>query len=136
MVDADVIAADRRARAGFRYQTDGVFDTWRSHADQVLAGEAWVGDCDDLASTVLDLLTRQGLPLDRAFRLLVASGDAPGFDHLVGAVRTLDGFVVVGDTFGGAYPAGAMAHRAFAYQCLDAFAAGEDGWRDGAPWSA
>lgn len=134
---ADVIAADQLARAGFRYQGDGLFDTWRSHADAALAGELWAGDCDDLASTVLDLVTRQGLALDRTYRLLVSSTGAPGFDHMVAAVQAEDGaFLLVGDTFGGAYPAGRMRHLPVKYQRLDEFAAGENRWRDGAPWTA
>lgn len=119
--------ADKVARAHFTYKADGTRpeeNTWRSLADEALAGKSWVGDCDDLASTALDILTRT-LPddaLDKCFRLEVASPDCPAgvpFDHMIGAVM-LPGLNlwIIGDTFGEAYPASRMPHRIVNYSKL------------------
>lgn len=123
---------DLRARERFTYLAD-VGDTWRSHADEVLRGEAWRGDCDDLASTVLDLLGRAGLPLDQQYRLEVDSKGGDQVDHLIACA--LDGggeLWVVGDTFGVAYRAGDMMHAPVQYQRMSEFPT----VRLGAPWSA
>lgn len=64
MLAADVRRWDQAARDGFTYAGDGALDTWRSHAADVLNSRPWRGDCDDLVSTVLDLLGRRGVPLD------------------------------------------------------------------------
>lgn len=104
---------DKLARERFTYKADPVLkDTWRSHAKQVLAGEAWSGDCDDLASTVLDLLGRNGVALEDRYRLYVASDKSDTVDHMVAAVRANDGDIyVVGDTFAPIYKLNRMAHR-------------------------
>lgn len=132
----DVRAWDQAARAGFTYEGDGVFDTWRSHAGAVLNGRRWSGDCDDLTSTVLDLLGRRSVPLDQRFRLLVDSSGGGKIDHMVGCVLTADRqFLIVGDTFGQAYGARSMPHRAIEYQRMDEWTPGGDAiWRAGAPW--
>lgn len=129
-VDA-VVAADRLARKRFTYKSEPG-DTWRSHADAALSGEAWAGDCDDLASTVLDILGREGLPLEDRFRLVVATeGKKP--NHLI-ACAFIDGsFQIVGDTFRPAYPAKAMRHRGIFYNRLSETKP-EAIWREGVPW--
>jgi len=122
---------DSKARSGFVYVPDPGTDTWRSHADDVLANRSWQGDCDDLVSTVLDLLGRAGVPLDHRYRLEVASRHSGQINHLVGAVVADDGgFWIVGDTFGAAYPAADMRHTAYEYSRLS------EGKivRQGAPW--
>lgn len=134
MSPEDIKAADRLARKSFTYKSEAG-DTWRSRADEALAGTAWQGDCDDLASTVLDILGRQGLPLESRYRLVVASaGDKRKPDHLAGCAIANDGsFLIVGDTFRAAYAAPAMRHRGIFYNRLsenqpDAI------WREGVPW--
>lgn len=131
---ADAIrAADTRARAGFAYRADLVIvgDNWRSHADDALAGRPWSGDCDDLTSTVFDLLTRAGAGLSGLYRLLVSTRDGKTVDHMVGATWDDAGRCwIIGDTFGACYPAADCAHIVIRYQTLDNI----DVWRDGAPF--
>ena len=78
---------------------------WESFADSALAGKPWVGDCDNLAFTVLDLLARQGFPIERMWRLQ-ARASTRGILHMVGGVQLSDGrFLVVGDAMRkGYYP--------------------------------
>lgn len=102
-----VATVDEAAREGFTYVADpGNSDTWRSHADQVLAGQPWSGDCDDLASTAADLLIRMGVPRDRVWLVLVDTRGKTGtFDHMVAAtVDDAGQYWVVGDTARSAYP--------------------------------
>jgi hypothetical protein len=129
-------ATDAAARARFTYRGDGLFDQWRSHADDVLAGRAWAGDCDDMASTVLDLLGREGLALDRRFRMWVASRGTM-IDHMVAcAVDDQGRFWIVGDTFAPAYPAGDMRHSPMQSWRLDERRAdGTPNLREGAPFT-
>lgn len=135
MLAADVRAWDQAARSRFTYESDGVMDTWRSHANAVLDQKHWRGDCDDLVSTVLDLLGRRGAPLDQRFRLLVDSKGGDTVDHMVGCVLTADHrFLIVGDTAGPAYGASSMLHRALQYQRMDEWSGDDPVWRDGAPW--
>lgn len=136
MLAAEVRRWDSAARDRFTYESDGQFDTWRSHAAAVLESKPWRGDCDDLVSTVLDLLGRRGAALEHRFRLLVDSGSGK-VDHMIGAVLTSDRrFMVVGDTFAPAYGAASGPHRCIAYQRMDEWnEKGEPVWRAGAPWS-
>lgn len=133
---AQIRDVDLRARAKFSYLADPPgYDNWRSHAADVEAGRAWQGDCDDLASTTLDLLGRAGLPLGQLYRLCVTSPQAtngPGVDdHQIGCVWDDAGAAwIVGDTYGEAYPAKDCPHRTVRYQSLDDIFT----WRDGAPW--
>lgn len=123
---------DARARERFGYLAD-VGDTWRSHADAVLRGEAWSGDCDDLASTALDLLGRAGLALDQQYRLEVDSKGGSQVNHLVACVvDDAGGLWIVGDTFGVAYRAGGMMHAPIQYQHMSELPT----VRLGAPWTA
>lgn len=124
--------ADGRARLRFTYQPDlSDRDNWRSHADDVEAGRDWSGDCDDLASTVLDLLARASVPLDQLYRLIVSTrrNDAP--DHMMACAWDDRGACwIIGDTFGPAYPAQDCPHQPLQYQRMDDIGV----WRDGAPW--
>ncbi|HKU53924.1 MAG TPA: hypothetical protein VJP60_01055 [Rhizomicrobium sp.] len=133
-MDADAIrAVDARARSRFLYRAESI-DNWRSHADAVLKGEAWFGDCDDLASTTLDLLGRDGVAADDRYRLVVSSTGAKKPDHMVACVRADDGaFLIVGDTFKPAYAAAAMRHRGIFYNRLNETQP-EAVWREGVPW--
>lgn len=139
-VKADAIQHfDALARRGFTYVTDGVFDTWRSHADEVLRGEPWSGDCDDLASTVLDLLGRCGVALDKRYRLLVDSSpydDNERVDHMLAGALDEDGlFWLVGDTFAPAYLTNYFRHRPVEYHRLsETNALNLPLWREGAPF--
>lgn len=124
-------AADAQARQHFTYKPDIGPDTWRSHADDALHGTAWAGDCDDLASTVLDLLGREGMSLADRYRLFVSTTGDDQVDHMVACVSADDGsFWIVGDTFAPIYPAGQMKHRGLFYTRLSE--AGER--REGNPW--
>jgi hypothetical protein len=135
-MDADAVRAiDARARHGFGYRADGSTDNWRSHADAVLKDQPWSGDCDDLASTVLDLLGRQGVAADDRYRLLVSSAGAKTPDHMVACVCAANGaFLIVGDTFRPAYPATSMRHRGVFYNRLNETLP-EAVWREGVPWT-
>jgi hypothetical protein len=134
-MDVEAIRAiDARARQGFTYLADGSIDNWRSHADAVLRGDRWSGDCDDLASTALDLLGRQGVATEDRFRLLVSASGGKTPDHMVGCVRADDGaFLIAGDTFRPVYPAAAMRHRGIFYNRLSETSP-EAVWREGVPW--
>ena len=135
-MNADQIRSiDAGARLHFTYRPDGSRDLWRSHADAVLSGRAWAGDCDDLASTVLDLLGRAGLALEKRYRLAASTRGTETVDHLIAAAMDANGgFWIVGDTFGPAYPAGRCRHRLIEYQNLAEVRTGERRWRAGAPW--
>lgn len=137
-MDSDAIRkTDHRARALFTYKGDALnMDTWRSFADQVLAGDAWAGDCDDLASTILDLLGRDGLPLNRRYRLLIATQGDGWIDHQAACVQDDQGrFLMVGDTFGPAYSPPCISGAIRRYQRMDEWRGdGRPLWRDGAPF--
>lgn len=131
MKAAELAQVDTRARAKFTYVADVQMDRWRSHADDVERGAAWEGDCDDLASTVLDLLGRAGLDLEDRYRLTVSVGRNGVVDHMVTAARDDDGrFWILGDTFAGSYRAEDMRHEPISYNHLT-----EKAWRQGAPWA-
>lgn len=126
---------DALARAGFTYQADGAAtpeaNRWRSYADDAIAGRPWAGNCDALGSTVLDLCTRAGIPLQDAYRLCVyASSDGSG--HFVGCCSDQIGKMwIVGDTFRDApYPVVEMHHKPDIYNRLS-----EQVWRKGVPWT-
>lgn len=129
---------DRKARAGFTYVPDPPRqDRWRSHANTVTAMKPWSGDCDDLASTVLDLMGRAGLPARHRYRLLVDTQEPGLYDHMAAAALDDDGNLwIVGDVNQpGAVlaPAGLFVR---AYNRLDETKAdGSPLWRDGAPWA-
>ncbi len=111
---AGIKTHDARARRRFTYQPDPpAKDRWRSFAAMVLAGKSWKGDCDDLTSTVLDLMARAGMPHDRLMRALVISPQSTGqIDHMVGIAIDEAGVEwVVGDTFESAHPRSSSKHR-------------------------
>jgi hypothetical protein len=132
----EIISFDALARANFIYRGDGMLDTWRSSADAALAGEHWTGDCDDLASTVLDLLGRGGVPLVQRYRLFVDTNGDGKVNHMVGAVQdAAKGFWIVGDTGQPAFEAFRMLYTPISYQRLDEWTTGGDAaMRAGAPW--
>lgn len=133
-MDAERIrAVDLSARARFVYTPDPADrDTWRSHADDVLAGRVWEDDCDGLASTVLDLLARAGVALPALYRLVVDSSGCGRADHMIACAWDAAGACwIIGDTFGEAYPAKDCRHRPLQYQRMDDAIT----WRDGAPWA-
>lgn len=129
-----VDAIDRQARKGFTYRQEPG-DTWRSHADDIFHDRAWQGDCDDLASSCLDMLSQMpGVEMSDLYRLMVSSVGGKLPDHMVAAVWIVDSkaFRIVGDTFRPSYDAAAMKHRCFFYNRMD-----EQRpvlWRVGAPW--
>lgn len=133
-MEADAIrAVDARARGRFTYLAE-TGDNWRSHADAVLKGMSWSGDCDDLASTALDLLGRDGVAAGDRYRLVVSSSGTKKPDHMVACVRADDGaFLIVGDTFKPAYFVAAMRHRGIFYNRLNENLP-EAVWREGVPW--
>lgn len=92
---------DWQMRVLATYKHDAALkDTWRSYATSVLAGKPFAGDCDDWASTVLDMLVRAGAPKDRLYRALVST-DGDVINHFVGIVELDNGERwTIGDTFG------------------------------------
>lgn len=125
---------DSYCRRGFDYTSD-VTDNWRSCYQDVLAGRRWSGDCDDLTSTVLDALGRNGMPLYLRWRIMV-SAEGTGYayvNHMVGATRDHNGvFWIVGDTFGPAYTPGRFRHSPRFYQRMDRATSGC--WYPGVPF--
>lgn len=114
------INADGTARRYFHYREDGKTDTWRSFAEQALLHRDWHGDCDDLASTALDLLARGVTPgpvraelTTRMYRLKVKSAQCrPGipYDHMIAAVKIGADLWIIGDTFTKAHKIEASPH--------------------------
>lgn len=131
----DIKKIDYTCRQHFTYLADGVVDTWRTHLAEVEAGKGWQGDCDDLTSTTLDDLTRNGLLLVNAYRLLVSSTGGKVVDHMIGCVEDEDGkWWIVGDTFGECYSAGSCPHALIEYNRLSEHDANGAIWRSGAPF--
>lgn len=95
---------DKAVDARFIY-TSEEGDQWRSFATEFLADPNYVirDDCDTKASTILDLLARQGVPQDRLYRVVVLSPSATAdqyIDHKVAMVRLDSGsYYIIGDTF-------------------------------------
>ena len=134
---AKIHEIELQARARFTYFPDPVDrDYWRSHGDEVLANKDWKDDCDGLASTILDLLGRAGMPLEDRYRLLVDSDHDGKPDHMIGACVDDAGDVwIVGDTFNHApYHAASMLHGPYEYNRLSE-AGAKPVWRGGVPWS-
>lgn len=114
---------DLQAHEKYTYKPDPpglVGDTWISHAADVRAGRHWQGDCDDLASTVLELLADAGTPLSNLYRLEVAS-EGLLVDHMIACTWDDDGVCwVVGDcNYGEPYPARVCQYRVISYQRMD-----------------
>lgn len=138
MTPDQVAAWEVKARANFTYSTSADDQaTWLDHSQDVLAGNAWTGDCDELAMTVVSLCALDGMPSTNGYRLFVY--DVNGVGHMVGAIQCDDAsWWVVGDTwFDAPYPAAQMPHTPKDYNCLAE--AGPDSdpiWRAGVPWLA
>lgn len=113
-----LIKWDTLARAHYTYEYDDIQyrqgDDWRSHADDVLAGARWKDDCDGLASTVIDLLDRDGYESDKMFRVICSSTGTQTPDHFVGMASDGEGLYIVGDTFGPVYSVKKIQHRILA----------------------
>jgi hypothetical protein len=109
-----------RARAQYTYSTD-IEDSWRVHTHTVYAGVAWTGDCDDLTSTVLDMMGREGQPMNKMWFILVnVDRSAMTADHIIGVVEDRDGKIwVVGDTGPFARPLQDVTYRILAWARLD-----------------
>lgn len=114
---AQIIAADKKVRKLFKYVHDKAgFDEWNSFADNVKLNKPIYGDCDDFASTVLDLLAQEGAPRTCLARGMVSSKKTATVDHMVGYCIDDKGKVwVVGDTFGPAYGIKQMVHSQIKY---------------------
>lgn len=137
---AGIAKIDDQARRIWTYKADapGVAgNLWRSFAAEVLAGKSWAGDCSDLVATVNDLLAQAGVPLEKLYRVIVASGlhgEVP--DHQVGAVEDDAGEMwVVADTgFSRPYNPHGIHYRACCYNRLSEASALGAQWREGYPW--
>lgn len=125
---------DAVCRRGFDYRAD-VVDRWQSFYQDVLAGRRWAGDCDDLTTTTLDALGRNGAARSNRWRLMV-SAEGTGYvqvNHMVGAIRDHAGtFWIVGDTFGSAYPSSQFRHGPRFFQRMDFSSSGR--WQAGVPF--
>ena len=122
MTEATIRDMDARVRKGFTYVSD-VKDTWRIHSTAVMTHQPWQGDCDDLASTTLDVMARHGQPLDKMWLVIVASQAGAKIsgrlDHLVAVVEDNAGeFWVVGDTSGKVTPLAEMAYRPLTFAAM------------------
>ena len=103
--------ADKKARSKYTYKYDPAgTDQWRSFAKDVLAGKAWKGDCDDLASTACELAYRLGVPLKALWFANVSSKRTTKIDHMIAFAKIEDRLYVIGDTFGPCYLATQMSH--------------------------
>lgn len=136
MITVDMIKkADALARKKFTYKNDPKgTDRWRSFSKDVLAGKYWQGDCDDLASTTLDILAQQnpGIDLSKLYRFCVKSPDCPPkvpYDHMVAGAVTDKGLYIIGDTFGSPVPVKSSKHKISRYSKLSEGIT----WRAGVP---
>jgi hypothetical protein len=117
-----LIKWDQEARKNWTYEFDnkqfGKTDDWRSHANAVLAGKHWRDDCDGLASTIIDLLVRDGYPPNKLWRCVVSSKKTDKIDHFIGLAHDGEQMYVIGDTFGPIYPVKKIPHRIIAVSNL------------------
>lgn len=92
--------AERKARRTFSLSQmtlgDGPDNPWMSYAEQV--DKPWADDCTGMASTVIDMLSRQGVSKAKLYRALVSTRFRGGPDHMVGLVEVDGKLWVVGDT--------------------------------------
>jgi len=108
---------DARVRKLFTYVHDkhGA-DLWTSYASNVKLNKPFYGDCDDLASTTLDMISQLGYPKTCMARGLVSSKKNSLVDHMIAyCMDNLGKVWVVGDTFGPAYPISRMQHQQLEY---------------------
>jgi len=117
----DIIELSLEVQSHFIYKSDDV-DTWRVHTSEALMKQNWYGDCDDLASTTLDVLIRAGQPRSKAWMVLADVRHTAVLDHMIGMVQDVDGhFWIVGDTsYQNAYPADRVKYRIVAIARMDA----------------
>jgi predicted transglutaminase-like cysteine proteinase len=107
----DIRKIDTQVRKKFTYKLDDG-DHWRSFAAAVKAGTPWQGDCDDLATTTIQLLYEAGAHPKTLCRACVSSKRDKRIDHMIAFAKDDAGQIwVVGDTFGPAYPIENMNHR-------------------------
>jgi len=106
-----ITSTDAKVRQKFTYKNDEV-DRWRSFSEEVNKGSRWEGDCDDLAMTTIDLLSKAGADPKHLGRGLVSSEGGKRIDHMIAFAKDDKGQLwVVGDTFGSAYHVDAMQHK-------------------------
>lgn len=90
-------AIDEQTRQAYRHREERR-DKWESSADAVRAGGVFRGDCDDITSTVVELLSSAGAQNSQLGRAIVRSGEwnqADGLaDHMIGLFRA-DGIVYI-----------------------------------------
>ena len=116
---------DRSVKDRFVYaDKDPGGDQWRSFATELRDDKDYVmvDDCDTLASTVLEILAWEGVPLENLFRALVSSPAARGnmVDHMVGLAKDENGtYWVVGDTFGPPVTINRTPHKIIEVSCID-----------------
>jgi hypothetical protein len=132
---SDLLKYDAWVRENFVYLADPEnLDSWRSHLHEVTEqhDKEWNGDCDDLASTTLDALSRVW---DTAllWRALVRAEGSPGnvfVDHMIGLARMPGGpLYIVGDTFGSPCLTTQRGHK---IQMVSQVSAGVS-WKQGLP---
>lgn len=116
----DIFQISLEAKSNFVYKSD-VVDNWRVHSSEVLMKQTWQGDCDDLASTTLDMLIRAGQPRRRAWLVLADVEHKAKLDHLIGMVEDADGhYWIVGDTSAQTtYPANLVKYRIVALASME-----------------
>lgn len=59
-------------------------DHWQSYANEVEQHQSFLGDCDDMALTTIELLDRKGFPRNQMF--ICTCETEQGDKHLVGVV--------------------------------------------------
>lgn len=107
----NIIKIDKLVRSKFTYKLDDG-DHWRSFAKEVKAGKEWQGDCDDLATTTIQMLSEQGVKSTSLARACVSSTNGKKIDHMIAFCKDDKGIIwVIGDTFGSAYRLDSMKHR-------------------------
>lgn len=135
-IESAVQAANNLACRWFTYEGERPGkDVWRSHADDAMAGKRWRGDCDDLASTALDILirTNPGIDQSKLYRMCVRSPQCPAdvpYDHMVAGAMIRPGLLVIfGDTFAHPHAYVRSPHRIVRYAAVSEGVV----WRDGHP---
>ncbi|MEK9954758.1 MAG: transglutaminase-like cysteine peptidase [Pelagibacteraceae bacterium] len=77
------------------FENYGVFDDWRSHAQEVIEGQTFEDDCDGFAFTVCELLIQEGFSPDQV--LFLSCTVETGEGHAVAAC-IIDGNIYVADS--------------------------------------
>lgn len=112
---------DARVRARFTYERERD-EVWTNYAEEVLRGEEFRGDCDDLATTSATLALCAGVPPEQVGYLLtrtITLGGDPRANHMLAFYRDPTGRpVVFGDTFGPARSLAELGQRPRAWTFL------------------